>query len=379
MRNFVHGSILSICFCLISLFGNAQTVIQMEDVGGVYKIPCTVNGLKLKMIFDPGASNVCLSETTALMMLENDYLSVKDIKGIGKSTVADGSIVDHTKIILKKVQIGEKVLNNVEAVVIHGQDAPLLFGQTALRKLGKYSISGNKLIIGTENASNSKKGKQAKLTEEEVEQISEDAWKAYEDKAYYIAIEKYQLLDNNDRLNAYGKFIYANCYFNVDNVDDAFDIYMQIKNDIENDFPEYKVDLYIQIAACYNRNHNHDAARPYLEKGKYYAEPWSPQQKECITMLSAMYYTEGDEVRGEMVVDNYIQSYLDFKNYNVFDCWDKKYTDVFLADLYYDLKCFLCGTLLNSNIDLILAAAWGNKAAQEKCNTHKINYHQRPW
>ena len=377
MKLIVRLVIIVVLLGIIATPCNAQTVIQMEDAGGVYKIPCTVNGLKLKMIFDPGASNVCLSETTALMMLENDYLSVKDIKGNGKSTVADGSIVNHTKIILKKVQIGEKVLNNVEAVVIHGQDAPLLFGQTALRKLGKYSISGNKLIIGTENTSNSKKGKQAKLTEEEVEQISEDAWKAYEDKAYYIAIEKYQLLDKNDRLNAYGKFIYANCYFNVDNVDDAFDIYMQIKNDIENDFPEYKVDLYIQIAACYNRNDNHDAARPYLEKGKYYAEPWSPQQKKCIEMLSAMYYSEGDEVRGEMVVDNYIQSYLDSKNYNLLDCWDKKYTDVLFADLYYYFKWII--TIVNRNdFDLIIAAAWGNKAAQKECNRRKINYHQRP-
>ena len=39
----------------------SQKVIQMEYSNGVYKLPCHVNGAKLKMIFDTGASSVVIS------------------------------------------------------------------------------------------------------------------------------------------------------------------------------------------------------------------------------------------------------------------------------------------------------------------------------
>ena len=85
----------------VSIQANSQTVIQMEKDGGVYKIPCEINGLRLKLIFDTGASNVCISESIALMMLENGYLTRADIKGSSSSVVADGRIVENTKINIK--------------------------------------------------------------------------------------------------------------------------------------------------------------------------------------------------------------------------------------------------------------------------------------
>lgn len=41
---FLMGLIYTPCF--------SQTVIQMEEYGGVYRIPCKVNGAKMKLIFD---------------------------------------------------------------------------------------------------------------------------------------------------------------------------------------------------------------------------------------------------------------------------------------------------------------------------------------
>jgi aspartyl protease family protein len=38
----------------------------MQKDGGVYKVPCTVNGLKLEFIFDTGASVVSISLTEAI-------------------------------------------------------------------------------------------------------------------------------------------------------------------------------------------------------------------------------------------------------------------------------------------------------------------------
>lgn len=139
-------------FALLALLlcwscSHAQTIIQMEELGGVYRIPCKVNGAKMKFIFDTGADKVCLSLSIANYLYNNGYITDADIVGCGTSTVADGSIVDHIKIIIKDIEIGGIHLRNVEAVVMDGQNAPLLLGQSAIKKLGEYSISDGMLII----------------------------------------------------------------------------------------------------------------------------------------------------------------------------------------------------------------------------------------
>ena len=105
MKSFGRRLFLIICFCAIGMLGYAQTIIQMEEYGGVYRIPCKVNGAKMKLIFDTGADKVCLSLSMAKYLLDNDFLSKNDIKGSGSSTVADGSIVDHIKINIRDIEI----------------------------------------------------------------------------------------------------------------------------------------------------------------------------------------------------------------------------------------------------------------------------------
>ena len=138
-------------FLLISLLGYfssfSQTVIEMEKQGGVYRIPCLVNGAKMKLIFDTGAANVCLSQSIAEYLLDNDYISSADFLETGQSVVADGRIVDHLKINIKDIEIGGMHLSNVPAIVMFEQQAPLLLGQSAIQQLGTVSMNGNRLVI----------------------------------------------------------------------------------------------------------------------------------------------------------------------------------------------------------------------------------------
>ncbi len=151
-----------LCFCLAILWPlcnlHAQTVIQMVADQGVYKVPCEVNGLKVKMVFDTGAAAVSISENLAEMMLENGYLSANDFGDKGKALTADGRIVDNTLVNLREVKIGDIKLADVKAVVIGGQRTPLLFGQSAIQRLGEVSIKGDKLYIKGASASESTSG-----------------------------------------------------------------------------------------------------------------------------------------------------------------------------------------------------------------------------
>ena len=119
----------------------------MVEYNGVFTISCEINGMKSRMVFDTGASKVSLSNSFCEILLDNGYISQTDFVGQGRMITADGRIVDHAELMLRTVKIGDIILNNVPAVVVYSQDAPLLFGQSAIQMLGEVSIKGDKLYI----------------------------------------------------------------------------------------------------------------------------------------------------------------------------------------------------------------------------------------
>ena len=131
----------------------AETLIsevQMKKMaGGTYEVPCSINGLPLKFIFDTGASDVTISSVEANFMLKNDYLSSKDFKGNRKYLTADGNISEGAVICIREVQVGDVKLKNIEASVVKKQKAQLLLGQSVLERFGTITIdnSNAKLII----------------------------------------------------------------------------------------------------------------------------------------------------------------------------------------------------------------------------------------
>ena len=124
--------------------------IQMKKMySGVYEIPCTINELPVKFFFDTGASTVTVSSVEANFMLKNGYLKSDDIKGKEYYSVATGEIHEGTTIRLREIKIGDAILRNVDASVVHNQQAPLLLGQTVLERFGTVTIDNinSKLII----------------------------------------------------------------------------------------------------------------------------------------------------------------------------------------------------------------------------------------
>ena len=117
-----------------------KTSIKMEKVNGVYEIPTEIDGIPMHFIFDTGAGIISISETEATFLYKQGKLTQEDIKGSANFTDANGDVSEATIIVLKTVKLGDKVLTNVEASVVHNLGAPLLMGQSALEKFGKISI-----------------------------------------------------------------------------------------------------------------------------------------------------------------------------------------------------------------------------------------------
>lgn len=127
---------------------NSEIQIKLiKSNSDTYEIPCLINDLPLKLIFDTGASDVSISLTEALFMFKNGQLTEDDIIGRQNYKVASGEIEEGYVINIKKLQIDKFVLTNVRASVSKNLNAPLLLGQSALSKLGKITIDYNKNLL----------------------------------------------------------------------------------------------------------------------------------------------------------------------------------------------------------------------------------------
>jgi aspartyl protease family protein len=119
----------------------------MTKEKGVYKVPVIVNGHPMKFILDTGASLISISSTEAEFMMKQGTISEADIVGQSRFEDANGDISPGDIIRLKSVQIGDRVLENVNANVVRSTKAPLLLGQSALSKFGKISVDYRRNVV----------------------------------------------------------------------------------------------------------------------------------------------------------------------------------------------------------------------------------------
>lgn len=124
-----------------------KTIVKMENNNGIKYVWIEINDLKLKFIFDTGASSICISSAEATVLYRQGTLQKEDILDVQYFQDATGKVSAGTRINLRIVKIGNRVLQNIEATVIDSNDAPLLLGQSALEKFGKISIDNKNNVI----------------------------------------------------------------------------------------------------------------------------------------------------------------------------------------------------------------------------------------
>lgn len=131
-----------------SLYGESQSYsvpspnnkIVLKKKNGLYYVPAEVNDVELDFIFDTGASDVSISLTEAYFLFKNGKLTNSDVLGSEFFSDAKGDVSEGTGIIIRKMKVGNKVLYNVKASIVHNQTAPLLIGQSVFQRLGKMSV-----------------------------------------------------------------------------------------------------------------------------------------------------------------------------------------------------------------------------------------------
>jgi len=115
-------------------------VLKMENENGVKYVWIEINGIRLRFIFDTGASSICISPSEAYVLYRQGTLRKEDILDKEYFQDATGKISEGTKVNLRTVKIGNKLLENIEATVVDYVNAPLLLGQSVLENFGKIEI-----------------------------------------------------------------------------------------------------------------------------------------------------------------------------------------------------------------------------------------------
>ncbi|PWJ57309.1 aspartyl protease family protein [Dyadobacter jejuensis] len=117
-----------------------RNILEMELQNGARYVWIEINEIRLRFIFDTGASSICISPAEATVLFRQGSLRKEDILNVEYFQDATGKISEGTKINLREVKIGDVILDNVEALVIDNVNAPLLLGQSVLERFGSIEI-----------------------------------------------------------------------------------------------------------------------------------------------------------------------------------------------------------------------------------------------
>lgn len=138
---------------LVQATSVAQRSIPLTRSGGVYSVGVKVNdSITMQFVVDSGAADVTLPSFVGKTLFASGAITKADVLGAATYTLADGTSMRGTVVNLRSLLIGDVVIRNVRAAILPTDDASLLLGQSALRKLGTWRIdaSANRLVIAAE-------------------------------------------------------------------------------------------------------------------------------------------------------------------------------------------------------------------------------------
>ncbi|ACT48466.1 retropepsin-like aspartic protease family protein [Methylotenera mobilis] len=126
----------------IYTLGNSSSVVLKRGLDGHYRSEALINGKKVKVLVDTGATGVAISQSTA------DLLNLKSINAVRTNT-ANGDSVGYM-VRLDSVQIGGVHAHNVAAMIAPGLDGDVLLGMSFLGRMDIRLYKGEMTITQVE-------------------------------------------------------------------------------------------------------------------------------------------------------------------------------------------------------------------------------------
>lgn len=127
----------------LNKLGDNSTVVLKRGLDGHYRSEALINGQKVDVLVDTGATGVAISQRVA------DKLNLKSVDAIRTNT-ANGDSVGYM-VRLKSVQIGGVSAENVAAMIAPGLDGDVLLGMSFLGRMDVRLYKGEMTIKQVED------------------------------------------------------------------------------------------------------------------------------------------------------------------------------------------------------------------------------------
>ena len=125
----------------------SPTQVALEHYGGAFRVPVLINDVMLQhFVVDSGASHVTIPEDVAMSLLRTGTIDKSDIGSEGTCILADGSEARCDKIRIRKLKVGDHVVQNVNGRIVDVQ-GDLLLGQSFLRRFKSWSIDNDRQVL----------------------------------------------------------------------------------------------------------------------------------------------------------------------------------------------------------------------------------------
>jgi aspartyl protease family protein len=122
----------------VALLGNDRTVTLQRGTDGHYRAEAIINGVKVNVLVDTGATGVAISEKVA------DKLGLKSRSAIRTSTANGDSVAYMTR--LGSVKLGGIEAKDVAATIAPGLDGDVLLGMSFLSRMDVRLYKGKMTI-----------------------------------------------------------------------------------------------------------------------------------------------------------------------------------------------------------------------------------------
>ena len=119
----------------------AQSVTLTVDSQGHFMTTGTINGVGVRMLVDTGASLISMSSTEA------KRLGINYLAGEKASASTANGVVPTYRVKLDEVRVGDVMLNNVDGMVLAGDNLPIvLLGMSFLNRM-EMKRDGEKMVL----------------------------------------------------------------------------------------------------------------------------------------------------------------------------------------------------------------------------------------
>jgi aspartyl protease family protein len=122
----------------INALGSNTEVVLKRGVDGHYRAEALINGQKVNVLVDTGATGIAISQSVA------DKLNLKSISAI-RTTTANGDSVGYL-VRLKSVKLGGIEAKNVSASIAPGLQGDVLLGMSFLGRMDVRLYKGEMTI-----------------------------------------------------------------------------------------------------------------------------------------------------------------------------------------------------------------------------------------